>query len=57
MIAFLSQESDGAGGRDNTEALVYRIGQIYKKADETNKTIWAVKKEFAKKKKDDDEEW
>ena len=55
MLAILCQEADNAGGRDNTEALVYRMDQVYKKMDEANKTIWAVKKDLVAKKKK--EEW
>ena len=56
MLAILCQEAENAGGRDNTEAMVYRIGQVYKRVDEANKTIWAVKKDLQqmqKKKRDD----
>ena len=43
------EEAEGAGGRDNTEALTYRVGVTYKKSEEANKTIWAVKKPVEKK--------
>ena len=55
-LSILCQEAENAGGRDNTEAIVYRMGQVYKRVDEANKTIWAVKKDLQqlqKKKRDD----
>ena len=54
MLCILCQEAENAGGRDNTEALVYRMGQVYKRVDEINKTVWAVKKDFQHKKKNED---
>ena len=51
--AGLCQEAENASGRDNTEALVYRMGQVYKRVDEANKMIWAVKKDLQQKKKND----
>ena len=53
-LVILCQEAANAGGRDNTEALVYRMGQVYRKMDEANKTIWAVNKDLVAKKKKED---
>ena len=41
-------ECENSGSRSNLDAVYHRIALIYKKTDETSKTVWKIQKDMAK---------